>query len=147
MRRIVALVVALAVLAACGAAGSPSPSTPSSGASPLAGTTWALQSIGDTRLPAGVVVTLDLSVDQASGSSGSNQYSGAYSTVGSTITFGPLAVTEMACPDAPMAVESTYLAALAQVTTWAVPADASMGTELTLIGPEPASKLVFGPAA
>jgi len=51
----------------------------------------------------------------------------------------------MACPGTVMAFEQAYLAALEGVTTWAVPQDAPMGTQLTLSGAGP--KLVFGKPA
>ena len=104
----------------------------------LAGTSWTLRSIGGTDVPAGVAVTLELTADQASGTSGCNQYGGTYAVDGDGISFGPMAVTEMACPDPQMAVEAAYLAALTAATTWAIPADASVGTQLTISGADPA---------
>jgi heat shock protein HslJ len=83
-------------------------------------------------------------LDGTSGSAGCNQYSGAYAISGASIDFGPLVSTEMACPEPAMAFESEYLAALEAVTSWAVPQDAAMGTQLTLIGAE-GSNLVYGP--
>jgi heat shock protein HslJ len=94
-----------------------------------------------------VIVTLDLTADQASGTSGCNQYGGSYAVDGGSITFGPMAVTEMACPDPQMSVEAAYLSALTAATTWAIPADTAVGTELTISGPDSARKLVFGPPA
>ena len=41
-----------------------------------------------------------------------------------------------------MSAEQACLAALAGVTTWAIPQDAPIGTQLTLTGSGP--KLVFG---
>ena len=132
------------VLAACSASTSPSASAPPSG-SPLDGTTWALRSIGDQAIPAGITVTLAFADGQASGTSGCNHYSGTYAVDGSSINLGPQAITEMACPEPQMAVEAAYLTALGAATTWAIPADAPLGTQLTISGADPASKLVFGP--
>lgn len=145
VRHLSAILVALA-LVACTPAASPTAS-PRPGDATLAGTSWTLRSIGGTDLPAGVSVTLDMTADQASGTSGCNQYGGSYAVDGADISFGPMAVTEMACPDPQMAVEAAYLAALTAATTWAIPADASVGTELTISGADPAQKLVFGPPA
>jgi heat shock protein HslJ len=138
------------LLVACGAVGgSPSPAAESPdgppAAGPLAGTSWRLLTIGGSAPPADVNVTLELTADQASGRSGCNQYSGSYTVEGAGISFGPLAVTEMACPEPQMGVEAAYMAALAAATTWAIPADAPVGAELTLSGSDPAQTLVFGP--
>jgi heat shock protein HslJ len=145
MRRL-SVVLAAITLAACAAAASPTASQDPDGPN-LAGTSWSLRSIGGTDLPAGVSVTLDLTTDQVSGTSGCNQYGGTYAVDGAGISFGPMAVTEMACPDPQMAVEAAYLAALAAASTWAIPADAPVGTQLTISGPDPAGQLVFGPPA
>jgi heat shock protein HslJ len=139
-------ILAALLLVACSPAASPTGS-PAPGGTILAGTNWSLRSIGGTDVSAGVSVTLDLSADQASGTSGCNQYGGSYTLDGNAIAFGPMAVTEMACPDPQMAVEAAYLAALTAASTWAIPADAPVGTQLTISGPDPASHLIFGPPA
>lgn len=136
------MILASLLLVACSPAASPTAPVPSAGT--LAGTTWSLRSIGGTDLPAGVIVTLDLTEDQAIGTSGCNQYGGTYAVEGSGITFGPMSVTEMACPDPQMSVEAAYLAALTAATTWAIPADVPVGAQLTISGPDPAQQLVFG---
>jgi heat shock protein HslJ len=144
MRRLSMSLAAL-LLVACSPAASPTEPAPGGGT--LAGTAWSLRSIGGTDLPGGVIVTLDLTGDQASGTSGCNQYGGSYTVDGSSITFGPMAVTEMACPDPQMSVEAAYLSAIAAATTWAIPADVPVGTQLTMSGSDPAQQLVFGPPA
>ncbi|HMK16170.1 MAG TPA: META domain-containing protein, partial [Methanomicrobiales archaeon] len=55
-----------------------------------------------------------------SGSSGCNQYSGGYVLTGPSIAVGPLATTRMACADAVMNQENTYLDILQKAETWAV---------------------------
>jgi heat shock protein HslJ len=135
-------------LAACsGAATLSATASPSPASDPLAGTRWALLSVADQPVPAGISATLAFDAGQASGSGGCNTFTGEYKVARpDSIHIGPLASTRKACP-APVAdFEATYLAALQGVTTWAVPADAPIGTQLTL-GGGPVPKLVFGKPA
>jgi heat shock protein HslJ len=92
---------------------------------PLTGTTWTMTSVNNGQQAvvsavAGTPVTLTLSDDgSASGSSGCNQYSGSYTTDGGTLSFGPLASTQMACADPDLnEQEQAYLAALSTVATY-----------------------------
>lgn len=147
LRRPAAATFLAITLAAC-SGGSPVSGTPSS--SPvtdrLAGTIWKLLSVADQPVPAGLSATLAFDAGQASGSSGCNTFSGQYELTGpDSIRIGPLATTRKACPEPAMTFETTYLAALSAVTTWAVPADTPIGTQLTLSGQ--GSKLVFGKPA
>ncbi len=146
MRRLSVVLTAL-VLVACTPEASPTVSptrSPVGGrGSILWGTSWKLVSIGGVHLPAGVGVSLDLTPDEASGRSGCNHYAGSYTVDGRAITFGPMSVTRMACPEPLMSVERAYLAALASATTWAIPVDAPVAIELAISGPDPAKKLVF----
>lgn len=76
--------------------------TPAEPASALAGTTWSLINIaaGQNVQPAlgGVQVTIQFSADgRVSGFAGCNNYTGAYSLSGETISVGPLASTRKAC--------------------------------------------------
>ena len=112
---------------------------------PLSGSTWELTSMNDQDLPMGVLVTLALADGTASGSGGCNQYSGTYEVDGSAISFGRMAVTAMACIGAAGTAEAAYLAALAEVTTWMIPQDAPMGTQLRLSGSDGVPVLVYGP--
>jgi heat shock protein HslJ len=103
----------LAAVAGCGGDDS-QPAGP-----PLEGTAWTLQSGVDA--PADAVPTLTLSQDgQASGFAGCNTFSGGYEVSGDTITLGPLASTQMACPDSQMAAETSYFKALEAVDTWSI---------------------------
>lgn len=140
-RSSVAFVVLIVALAACSGSASPSPA-PSAGSDRLTGTDWGLQTLDDQPLPSGIQATLSFNAGTATGSSGCNTFTGAYTTDGPALDIGPLATTRKACDPAVMTFEQTYLAALDGVTAWAVPADAAMGTELTLTGGGP--KLVFG---
>ena len=132
-------------------AASPAPISDSSAISAdpalhLIGTRWTLTSMDGDAVPADVTVTLAFGEDgRGSGSGGCNQYSGDYTATGSSISFGPMNTTRMTCDGAAGTTENAYLADLALVTTWAVPADGAMGTELTLSGAGATPKLVFGP--
>ena len=65
---------------------------------------------------------------KVSGFSGCNQYSGSYSTSGSSISIsGPIATTLMACGPAPTLLERVYLKALSSARRYAI-----AGSKLTL---------------
>ena len=112
----------------------------------LIGTRWTLTSMDGTAVPDGVTVTLDFGESgRVSGTGGCNQYSGDYTATGSSISFGAMNSTRMFCEGAAGSTENAYLADLALITSWAVPADAPMGTQLTLTGKDGTPSLVFGP--
>jgi heat shock protein HslJ len=136
------------IVAACAGSMDPTGSAsapPSPSPDRLDGTSWSLVSVNDEPVAAGTAVTLSFASGMVSGSSGCNSYSGTYSVDGPTLAVGPLITTKMACPEPIMAVETAYLAALEAANRWAVPQDALMGTQLTLLGS--GQKLVFGPPA
>ena len=75
-------------------------------------------------------ITITFDGDQAGGRASCNSYGGTFELSGSTITFGPLASTEMACmPEEAMTAETMYLQALTTVDTIIV------DEGLTLAGP------------
>lgn len=81
------------------------------------------------------IPTLMFEGDSVSGSASCNQYFGPYQIDGSSITFGPLASTEMYCGEpGVMDQEAAYLGALATVDTWSMDGDtltlSGSGTEL-----------------
>ncbi len=84
----------------------------------LEGKTWQLVSYGDPASPdeplEGREATAEFSAGQVSGSTGCNQYSGGFEASGDELSFGPIAVTEMACMEPPgiMQQERDYLKAL-----------------------------------
>lgn len=117
MKRLLALVVLGGVLSACGGLGGAS-ATPTGG---LEGTSWTLVEI-DGREPAGDSVPT-LAFDDAlsvSGFAGCNQYTGEATIEGSSISIGPLATTQMACPGAPSIAETAFLAAMNEVQSFAI---------------------------
>ena len=72
------------------------------------------------------------------GSAGCNTYNGTYTVDGSSISFGPLATTKMACPVADTAVETAFLAGLAGAKTWWI--------QTLFLVLEGVAKLTFTPA-
>ena len=104
------------------------------GVTKLAGTSWTATGINNgkgalegTDATAGVTLTFN-DDGTVSGSGGCNTYSGSYTTDDAgAVTFGPLAMTMMACEDAKMQVEQQFSAAMANVTTYQIE-----GNNLTL---------------
>ena len=91
------------------AAGTPS------GAAWLVGTTWRLEGLPDTPVVDSAAPTLEFpSEGQVAGNASCNRFTGTVTIAGAAITFGPQAVTRMACPEAVMSQESAYLEALAK---------------------------------
>jgi heat shock protein HslJ len=92
----------------------------------LEGSSWTLTNIRDEAgdmapaLP-GVVVTMHFQVDQVSGESGCNTYSGSYTVDGNKLQFGPLATTRQACPEPEtMKQENAFLSAMEQVGSYKI---------------------------
>jgi putative lipoprotein len=119
--------VTLIMLAACHSA---PPGGTAPAASPV-GVEWTLSSLGGQPAgkgagdkPATLLLT-DIS-GRASGFAGCNQFSGTYSLAGNSLTFGPLALTRMACADG-SELERRYTMALEQTTDFKV---TSQGLEL-----------------
>jgi heat shock protein HslJ len=81
--------------------------------------TWVLQRGSIEELLAGAPqsarIDLTLADGEASGTSACNLYGGPYEVDGSTMSFGALGSTEMACDPALMDLEAAYLNALASV--------------------------------
>lgn len=112
---------ALLLLTAC-ASTSPSavPSPPAELAS-LSGTAWVLETLGGKPALEATTVTARFAADGTiSGSSGCNRYSGPFSTSGNAIKVGDVASTMMACDDAIMAQEKSFLGALTTASAFSV---------------------------
>ncbi len=76
---------------------------------------WTLEAIGGEDAPAGRPATLEFRADgRAGGHGGCNRFSGPYTAERSSLRFGALAATRMACPPPAMALEARYFAALQQ---------------------------------
>ena len=78
---------------------------------------WQVTAIDGAAIP-GVVVTMDMAAGEISGSGGCNRYNGSYKQSGYTLTFGPAAMTRMACARAEMDAEARFGKALASVTSY-----------------------------
>jgi heat shock protein HslJ len=112
----------LVALGVAGCAATPAP-TPAAGAGGILGA-WDLVELGPTADFAHLVPMIEFTADgTVSGFAACNTFSGAYELDATTITFGPLATTKMACERPASAVEADYLAALGSVTGWTVEPD------------------------
>lgn len=114
----------------------------SAGGGGIEGTTWLLreQAVDGSMstVPKGVLVSLRMADGVAGGNGGCNRYNTSYTLEGSSLTFGPVASTLMACPDPAGSVEAAYLANLAAVAAWT-----SDGSALTLSDASGASLLSY----
>lgn len=111
----IALVMtATALLAGCGGGAG------KAGTDPLAATAWSLTELPGAELPAAVAVTAQFDEGRIGGGAGCNRYFASYEVRGDSLRIGPAGITKMMCPDPQMAVEKTFLAALADVTTFAL---------------------------
>jgi heat shock protein HslJ len=115
MKKCFLVLTMVAVLAAsCSAAGSP--------AVGLDGTAWELLFINKSEPIPGRMVTIEFENGEVRGSAGCNSYFGSYEVKGNVISFGMLAMTEMAClePEGLMEQEQAYLQFLSEVETFAL---------------------------
>lgn len=90
----------------------------------LAGTRWIVVEIqGETVAPAvegweAQSLQFEQDGQRAAGNGGVNRFGGRYKQAGETLSFGPLAMTRRAGPEAQMALETRYTQALSRVTRW-----------------------------
>ena len=91
----------------------PEAATPSQSAG-LSGGAWRLEDLAGTPAVPGVDATLEfLEGDRVSGNASCNRFTGTVKVSGTSIAFGPLAATRMACVSPPAnAQETAYLKAL-----------------------------------
>ena len=61
---------------------------------------------------------LDPEEKQATGFAGCNQFFGSYERDGSSLTFGPMGATRMACPDLETGLETSVFEALESTRKW-----------------------------
>ena len=91
---------------------------------PLEGTRWVLTALGDDAVE-GAVPGREPSLElrplerRVHGLTACNRFSGTYTLDGERLTFGPLAVTRMACVDGPP-IELRYLRALGDTVSWRI---------------------------
>ncbi|MBR0651115.1 META domain-containing protein [Roseomonas terrae] len=81
---------------------------------------WVVEAIGVTRMGASPRVDITFAAEgRASGSSGCNRFTGAFTREGASgLRFGPVAGTRMACEEAIMAQEQRFHQALELVRGW-----------------------------
>ena len=100
---------------------------------PLEGTTWVVDGLivdqAVSSMPAGVTATLEFADGKVSVRSGCNSGSGPAEIGDTSITFGPIATTKMACGDPAMAVERHVLRVLSGDVAYSIEAGS-----LTLLG-------------
>lgn len=95
----------------------------------LTGTPWLATGVnngagGIDSVVAGSELTAVFAEDgTVAGTGGCNTFTGTYATDGTSISFGPLASTKMACPAEVMDQESAYFAALAASSIYAISGD------------------------
>lgn len=85
----------------------------------LEGQTWVPMFAGDQPVPE-AIVTLEFGNGEVSGQGPCNTFSGPVAVDGPNIVIGPLASTQMACPD--LELEGAYFAALEAARSWAIDA-------------------------
>lgn len=92
----------------------------------LAGTNWTFVSIGAVAVSPDRPTALRFDGSRLSGSAGCNGFSGSYAAEGSTLTAGPLAATQMACPGAGMTQENAFFALMNGPVRLHFPADGTL---------------------
>lgn len=146
MRRIASAALGLALVAAActGSGATPSPKGGSGGT--LEGPTWVLVSYTErgatTAVPSDVYADAVFKALTVSGVSGCNAYSGPYKADGATLSAGPFASTQKACPQPQADVEAAFVDGLGKATTYTATADG-----LTIYDSAGAAQLVFTAAA
>jgi heat shock protein HslJ len=90
------------------------------GSDRLAGSEWRPVEIAGAATPEDVEVFLQFRAEGAvAGLGGCNRFSGSYAPSDTSLEFGPLAATMMACPDPQMQVEQRFFGAVSQVRGFA----------------------------
>jgi putative lipoprotein len=119
--RVVALLFVFAALAGCAGKEAPAPKAPEKGQvaipladplAPLVGTQWVLADVGGTPANAAKTTLRFLAASKVSGSGGCNDYNGGVRLQSSTVMFGPIQTTRMACAAPIMEQETRYFDAL-----------------------------------
>ena len=108
------------LLVACMKQKAPSPGAENTG---IEGIQWYLTEVGgspvsptaDDKQPH---MLLDPSQKQATGFAGCNHFFGSYELDGSSLTFGPMGATRMACPDLETGLETSVFEALENTRKW-----------------------------
>ena len=113
----------------------------------LPGTKWELLTLNDASPIQGTSLTLFFGTDgNAGGNAGCNTYGGSYTVNGSSLTFGPLISTMMACEPSIMDQEQAFLKGLGDTKSFEATSDKltlkdSSGKELAVFSPFKPSSL------
>jgi heat shock protein HslJ len=82
---------------------------------------WRFEDLGGRGVPDGPPATLRFDAEgRATGSGGCNRYTGSYALTGEGLSLGPLASTQMACPDAAMDLEQRVFDALSRTDRFGI---------------------------
>ena len=93
----------------------------------LTGRTWVVEDIGSAGVIDSARATLGFERDgRVYGSGSCNRYNGPVTLTGETLSFGNLATTGRACPDAIMTQERRFFDALTEVTGFDIGADGAL---------------------
>ena len=111
----------------------PSPASGSSPPAPLEGAVWRLKEIMPDPQSATLSrltrpVTVRFESGRLAGFSGCNNFSGSYQLHGDRLTIGPVASTQMACPEPGASIEQAFHAALAGTLRFALDGDVLTAT-------------------
>lgn len=94
---------------------------------PLEGTTWVLDGVvsGDavSSVPVGTTASIRIAGERVEVKPGCNTGGGTVEVTADTLTFGPIALTKMACEPGPMSVETAVVAVLSGAVTYTIDAD------------------------
>ncbi len=94
---------------------------------PLEGTRWVLDGIvsGDavSSVPVGVIASIRIANGRVDVAAGCNTGGGTIQVTADTLTFGPIALTKMACEGGPMAAEAAVTAVLSGAVGYTIDAD------------------------
>jgi heat shock protein HslJ len=98
---------------------------------PLEGTRWVLDGIvsGEgpsgsvSSVPAGVTAAIRIAGGRVDVEAGCNMGGGSVEVAPDTLTFGPIALTKMACEAGPMSVETAVVSVLSGVAAYTIDAD------------------------
>ncbi len=94
---------------------------------PLLGTRWAVEGLVSagavSSVPAGVTAALTFSDGTVDVEAGCNRGGGSTQVSDTTVTFGPIRMTRMACPEPAMSVENAILAVLSGEVVYGIEAD------------------------
>ena len=112
----------------------------SSNAPALSGSSWRLEDLAGTPAVSGVDATIDfIAGDRVAGNASCNRFTGTVKVSGTSIAFGPLASTRMACMSEPAnAQETAYLKALSEAERFVLE-----GTSLQIFSKGQANPLKF----